>query len=539
MSLRPGDSVTGNTTAIFSTLAQQAAVALGGFSIANYLPDGVAIFNINGVSRPLSRYYGTLAAAQSVYPHATSLSNETAWAALQATINAAYAAGGGRAFVPPGQFWLGNKQLTPSVIPAGDDGNNSVRLIGAGSRMCQLYWNEDTGALATYGIAQATRTDFSRFVVQGFTLRGPATTLVLGSPPCNLSGVAMSAGWIIEDCFVENFYAGLDIQGDHVQVLNCAIGRGCYYGAYYSAGSITFGDHLFLKSTFGGASLACVGIAPGNGINNNIFLDCDMGFTPYAFYVEAGHTGSVISNTIFTKTQAESVGNAWFYSPNSGDYIINSFLQNVGIIFNPTYAIAGHDQVYCKTGHFVGNVIQGPHVSVPNYSDLTGPAFDVANDFANNTFNRPMTFFTDATSAHPLTNAGTCYQNGFFESGFTGTGCTTMNSVTGGDVVAWNGAGLTGKAMTASAAPAGVAQASYNTGQCALFCDRGVAVANKVTGAISAGDILVTDESSYGKAIKGSSSSTKSIIGVATAGALSGDATVSINVDIHRYLARS
>lgn len=56
----------------------------------------------DGSSRPLSTIYGSLAAAQAVYPHATALTNQLDWAAIQGAINAAFSAGGGSVFVPPG-----------------------------------------------------------------------------------------------------------------------------------------------------------------------------------------------------------------------------------------------------------------------------------------------------------------------------------------------------------------------------------------------------------------------------------------------------
>jgi hypothetical protein len=43
----------------------------------------------DGTSHPLSTYYSTLAAAQALYPHATALTDETDWAALQLAVNSA------------------------------------------------------------------------------------------------------------------------------------------------------------------------------------------------------------------------------------------------------------------------------------------------------------------------------------------------------------------------------------------------------------------------------------------------------------------
>jgi hypothetical protein len=47
----------------------------------------------DGTSRPLAQRYSTLAAAQADYPHATALTDELDWAAIQGAINRATATG--------------------------------------------------------------------------------------------------------------------------------------------------------------------------------------------------------------------------------------------------------------------------------------------------------------------------------------------------------------------------------------------------------------------------------------------------------------
>ena len=60
-------------------------VRVGGATVSANEFGGIA----DGDSHPLSQRYATLAAAQMVYPHATSLTNEIDWAAIQGAINAA------------------------------------------------------------------------------------------------------------------------------------------------------------------------------------------------------------------------------------------------------------------------------------------------------------------------------------------------------------------------------------------------------------------------------------------------------------------
>lgn len=65
----------------------------------------------DGSSHPLSDYFGTLTAAQVVYPHATSLTNELDWAAIQAAINAAKALNGCVSLGMGKDYIIGNKSL--------------------------------------------------------------------------------------------------------------------------------------------------------------------------------------------------------------------------------------------------------------------------------------------------------------------------------------------------------------------------------------------------------------------------------------------
>lgn len=542
--LRPGDSVTGSASR-FASFAQQVDGTLGSFSIASYLPDDVAVFNINGVSRPLSRYYGSLAAAQADYPHATSLSNETAWAALQAAINAASAAGGGRAIVPPGQFYMGGAQLTLPAMSAGDDGNNAVSLFGSGLQMTQLYWSVDAGA-GTFAIALTSRHDYSRVVIEGLTLNGPATgSMVMGAARCAMSGIAMSSKWIVRDCVVENFYAAIDLQDDHIRISDSYIGRGCYYGLYYSVADVDtiFGDHFVERSFISGYTRAAVGIYPNNRLSDSLFLDVFCGNGPYVFYEEAGSHGisgsGALTTCSFIKTTGEGTGNAWFYSANSDTQLNQCWFYNFGVSYSDNFKITAEARRFCKVNQVSQCVFEGPHSSAltPTSWNLAAALFD-ATYFVSNLFIVDYeNILADVSTTHPFTSASTCTNNHFTGGNYDAIPLKVSGSVSASNVLGSNGTGA--KAMAAGTAPVGVAMGSYTDGQICPVITRGPATVNKVTGAISADDILVTDETTYGSVLTGSAPSTKSIVGLALAAALSGDATASINVDIYRYLARS
>jgi hypothetical protein len=90
-----------NASGVFSgNISNSTAIATGSTtarSLANRFADVVNPIDFgaigDGVSRPLSTIYATLAAAQSVYPFATSLSQELDWAAIQAAVNEAMKVG--------------------------------------------------------------------------------------------------------------------------------------------------------------------------------------------------------------------------------------------------------------------------------------------------------------------------------------------------------------------------------------------------------------------------------------------------------------
>ena len=107
--------------------------------IADHFADIISIRDqgarCDGSSHPLSSYYGTLAAAQAVYPFATSLSSQVDWAALQSAINLAQSRGGATVFVP-----YGNCLIDASVSIT----QNGVHLVG-GSHQTQLTFTAQTG----------------------------------------------------------------------------------------------------------------------------------------------------------------------------------------------------------------------------------------------------------------------------------------------------------------------------------------------------------------------------------------------------------
>src|SRR5262249_42226334 len=108
-------------------------------TLARQSSDIISVFDhaavCDGTSHPLSNYYVSLAAAQAVYPFATSLSNQVDWAALQSAVNLAQSRYGATVLIPSGNCQIDS----PVKITA-----NGVQIQG-GSRQTLLTFTAATG----------------------------------------------------------------------------------------------------------------------------------------------------------------------------------------------------------------------------------------------------------------------------------------------------------------------------------------------------------------------------------------------------------
>lgn len=121
----------------------------------------------DGVSRPLSSLYPTLAAAKLVYPHATALTQQLDWAGIQAALNAVAARGdrGGKVFVPnAGAAYILNETLT--INPR----STSFVSDGAALDFTTLAFGKNGFLLRATG---AGIYGHSKNRMQGFELIGP------------------------------------------------------------------------------------------------------------------------------------------------------------------------------------------------------------------------------------------------------------------------------------------------------------------------------------------------------------------------------
>lgn len=224
----------------------------------------------DGASHPLSAYFDTLAAAQAVYPHADSLTNEIDWAAIQASINRA-----SNSWVNPTGYavWLGcqkhyivNKKLNLA---------NGVKLSGpAGGRNQQGY----SVKLNFAGLANDTALEL--FNTEGVTLEG-FFALGPAGPGGNSTGVNISecGDPTVRDVFLQNFFRGYFVHASAHVLLEKAKSNGAKYaGLHVGNGSnnITSLGSLYQNVIGGGGAVAGANILIDGNSYGITILDSEV-----------------------------------------------------------------------------------------------------------------------------------------------------------------------------------------------------------------------------------------------------------------------
>ncbi|KAA0576347.1 DUF2190 family protein [Azospirillum sp. Sh1] len=280
----------------------------------------------DGRSHPLSERYKSLEAARRVHPHVRSLDQECDWAALQgAVLELARSGQGGTVLVPPGDYRLDGEIVLPN-LDRYDDAFNEVEIVGAGMRASLLSWPEDLGPgrfAIRAGSRQGVRDDdkgYQRSRIAHISLRGPKPGNRPGDPPPGMDGLALTSRFLLERVGVFGFRAGVDVWRDHSSLISCQLTKN-HIGAFWSAGTDSFGDHLFLDTDLAGNTLASIAVAPENGIDHSSFISCHFGFSPYAILAEDGPAKrTFLSNNKFLDCAFEACGNGWIQGPMAEMY---------------------------------------------------------------------------------------------------------------------------------------------------------------------------------------------------------------------------
>lgn len=287
----------------------------------------------DGTSRPLSTLFADLAAAQAVYPHATALTNEHDWVAIQAAIVAADQAGGGTVLIPPGLFIMTNATDAAAGTKSGTlyipkcmvtsnktgDGNivitsaklgSQVNIAGSGKHVTTLRWAYDLGwerfAMLcadsyTNGVMGVADRQMDRVVAcydgwcSDMTLAGPAfspatnqlTALTIRCRPAALmSGFGVGSYRYASNMRVAGFYAGVDFVGGQYAFYDVRADSN-FYGWYSPDQNVDLYGNLYFSKCLGNNSKgAAWAFAAGGAIGGSLFSQCYAGEAPYGILKE-------------------------------------------------------------------------------------------------------------------------------------------------------------------------------------------------------------------------------------------------------------
>lgn len=156
----------------------------------------------DGNTHLLSSRFATLAAAQAVYPHATALTQEIDWAALQAAVNYG-PANGGPVGLPPAVLKIGASTVTLRKCTGLFGFNaNSRDGISVEPNVSVIDATGNTNGIALSGPGNSVG-----ITVQGLRLKNTSVSPSSGSVGINPGGFGM--GPIIRDVNVTGFYWGV------------------------------------------------------------------------------------------------------------------------------------------------------------------------------------------------------------------------------------------------------------------------------------------------------------------------------------------
>ncbi|HMU51158.1 MAG TPA: hypothetical protein PKA13_15385 [Geminicoccaceae bacterium] len=289
----------------------------------------------DGASHRLDTVYPSLAAARAVYPFATDLGQEIDFCATQAAIDAAAAAGGGTVVLPAGTGIFDDTLVFPESRPFGDPGTQ-VNMRGEGWRATRLKWNADLGAgrfavacgdpagIRSNGLGRHADSAMYEGYFEDFCLEGPNPPGQLATAHTAMSGLAWGARRILRRVTSRQFYAGIDLVGDHT-LWDSVYTPDNYYGLYYSAPSTAlYGDMVFVKCMFTGCRMAAIAVHPRAYLSSAVFIGCYIGGAPYGIMKEAvagapETDDRLMAGVVFDRCMFEYIGNAMLEDRNFGD----------------------------------------------------------------------------------------------------------------------------------------------------------------------------------------------------------------------------
>jgi polygalacturonase len=252
----------------------------------------------DGSSHPLSQRFATLAAAQTVYPFATALTDELDWAAIQAALNAASAAGGGTVSVPHGTYYISNTLALGSGTQLSGAGRGSTILRGHPGAYPGKTFPYGATHYATLCLCNVHHASVEHLTVDHATNRTEANgiAVVIDGAFNSPGNMYVSTYCTIEDCEVLGYnshqYLIWNMRGQHIKILYNHVDGGI---PGYDSSSVQEGIE-----TMGGYDVLIQGNTARNVGSAGILLESDpqnvangdhVGTRVLGNYIEASQDG--------------------------------------------------------------------------------------------------------------------------------------------------------------------------------------------------------------------------------------------------------
>lgn len=415
-----GGKINDNFTEVYSRVATLEGQSGGGGTVT---PEQFGAFG-DGGSHPLSSVYGTLAAAQEVYPAATSLTQQIDYCAVIKAINTLIAAGGGTLSLGPKQYIMtasGGTVADQIILPVANPDSRTgtpIRIIGTGRHASKLIWNRSIGSLQFAihcGNPSGTRANsLGRYaegndgkyahLLQDFAVVGSESFASRSTTSSfTMSGVALGSKCAVVRVVVANFHHGFSIVGDWTWYQD-AMANSCYFGFYWAEMSqFLYGDLSFAKCTSGGHQCAAIGVHPNAYITAD-FEGCFFGTSPYGIFKEtAGGSQDIMFGCTFTNCLFEGTANGMIWDEGATIGAKRGVLATrfINLHYNP-YAgagIAGRSLVaVISCGNFWMNTFDGiknPYFWT-NADSVPTTALIQCNGIREVTFNGGLSYLAEA-----------------------------------------------------------------------------------------------------------------------------------------------
>ena len=202
-----------------------------------------------------------------------------------------------------------------------------------------LSFPTDLGA-GHFALAQSPRHSYSRTQVSDLSIIGSTATPAFGTAPYQMSGIGVSANWVLCRVRVQGFYAGVDIQDDHQTFRDCS-SQGNFYNYYWSNGTTDFGDQYFDGGFASSAYMANFAVGVNSTMDGVRIVKTSMGLAPYVLYRESGTTTKAFITNCQIDCSAEEFGNALIYGVNAGDMIASNRFNGFNGNRSAAFAVPG------------------------------------------------------------------------------------------------------------------------------------------------------------------------------------------------------